>query len=104
MVYAMTLEDYNRLFGKSLSLGEREVFYYTTGPEMNGFADICGEKYSLAGRLWEFDVTMFMGFATPVNLSIFVVPGLEDLSRLAAASNAQAQNGRFPPLWNLTAF
>lgn len=96
MVYAMTLEDYNRLFGKSLSLGEREVFYYTTGPEMTGFADICGEKYSLAGRLWEFDVTMFMGFATPVNLSIFVVPGLEDLSRLAAASNAQAQNGRFP--------
>ena len=63
---------------------------------MTGFADICGEKYSLAGRLWEFDVTMFMGFATPVNLSIFVVPGLEDLSRLAAASNAQAQNGRFP--------
>ncbi|WP_455615970.1 FtsX-like permease family protein [Eisenbergiella sp.] len=96
MVYAMVLEDYNRLFGQSLSLGEGEAFYYTTGPELSGFADICGEKYRLAGRLEEFDVTMFMGFATPVNLSIFVVPGLWDLSSLAAASNAQAQNGRFP--------
>ena len=96
IVYAMILEDYNRLFGKSLSLEEGETFYYTTGPEMSGFADICGEKYKLAGRLEEFDVTMFMGFATPVNLSIFIVPGLGDLSRLAAASNALAQNGRFP--------
>lgn len=96
MVYAMVLEDYNRLFGQSLSLGEGEVFYYTTGPEISGLVDICGEKYRPAGRLEEFDVTMFMGFATPVNLSIFIVPGPGDLIRLAAASNAWAQNGRFP--------
>ena len=39
---------------------------------MNGFADICGEKYSLAGRLWEFDVTMFMGFAT-LRISVYLL-------------------------------
>ena len=96
MLYIMELADYNRLYGKSYELEAGEALFFTTGTPVEGEADICGEKYRIRERIDKFDITQLLGFATPVDLSVFVVPGLEDMVRLAKAGNALIPDKRFP--------
>ena len=96
MLYVMELADYNRLYGKSYELGAGEALFFTTGTPVEGEADICGEKYRIREQIDKFDITQLLGFATPVDLSVFVVPGLEDMVRLAKAGNALIPDKRFP--------
>lgn len=96
MLYVMELADYNRLYGKSYELGAGEALFFTTGTPVEGEADICGEKYRIREQIEKFDITQLLGFATPVDLSVFVVPGLEDMVRLAKAGNALIPDKRFP--------
>ena len=82
--------------GKSYELEAGEALFFTTGTPVEGEADICGEKYRIRERIDKFDITQLLGFATPVDLSVFVVPGLEDMVRLAKAGNALIPDKRFP--------
>lgn len=101
MISILPLDDYNRLYGQNHVLEEGEVLHLTTGDPLAGEVEICGEKYRIREQLKEepfreSDITQFLGFGSSVELHVFIVPGLQDMGRLSAASNAQAQEGRFP--------